>query len=218
MAEYNLQLSLPPNIIVPTAGAAANFAGAQLVTALKATGDAVYGGTGTIFGTVRLQATTGNTSARCRIRLHLDRDGYAIREVWTNPNTGSFTFADVSTTALMYLHASDPTGAYRSASAVVTAGAVVNLLLAPVGAPATDTGTLSGTVAVSGVPQANVAVGLLDRVTMQLIERKRTAADGSYQFTGLDRAHLRNYLVLALDPNENAPYYYTVARDHLTAG
>ena len=79
-------------------------------------------------------------------------------------------------------------------------------------------GMFSGHVSAGGVAQAGVTLGLYHRDSKQLLNRTVTDALGNYEFTGVCLARVKEYFILAFDPSTNAPYMYTLARDHLSAG
>lgn len=79
-------------------------------------------------------------------------------------------------------------------------------------------GSLGGVVKIAGVATSGALVGLFHRPTMQLLQRAWTAADGSYNFGGLDRAALGSYFVIALDPATSAPWNFSGVNDRLSAG
>jgi hypothetical protein len=76
-------------------------------------------------------------------------------------------------------------------------------------------GSLSGTVTISGVPLQNCLVLLGYRPTGYIIKTTRTAANGTYSFTGLDRTAIsdNSYYVVAVDPNGNATQYNSLIWD-----
>lgn len=79
-------------------------------------------------------------------------------------------------------------------------------------------GRISGVVTVGGVPQSRVRVGLMHRSSMRLISQAHTDGAGAYQFKFLDITDVGNYFVVFLDPNESAPWNYSLVRDHLSPG
>ena len=72
--------------------------------------DLVYGGKGTISGTVEEQSVPTDNFLHRRVRLSQDRDSIPIREVWSDKVTGTFSFSNIdetqkySTIAYDYLH------------------------------------------------------------------------------------------------------------------
>jgi hypothetical protein len=76
-------------------------------------------------------------------------------------------------------------------------------------------GSLSGTVTISGVPLQNCLVLLGYRPIGCVIKTTRTAANGTYSFTGLDRTAIsdNSYYVVAVDPNGNATQYNSLIWD-----
>lgn len=81
-------------------------------------------------------------------------------------------------------------------------------------------GTLSGTVTVASVPQAGVKVLLGHRLSGQIIKTTRSAADGTFSFTGLDRnvGTDSSYYALAIDPNGLGTQYDALIWDRLIPG
>ena len=79
-------------------------------------------------------------------------------------------------------------------------------------------GTLSGVVSIAGVPTEGIQMALMYRPNRNTIGLAITNNTGAYIFRGLDRSDMENYLVICLDPRVAAPWNYTLAKDHLTAG
>jgi hypothetical protein len=79
-------------------------------------------------------------------------------------------------------------------------------------------GSLSGVARTAAwlAPLPGALVGLFHRSAMQPLQRTRTAADGTYQFSGLDRADLKAYFAVVLDTATTAPYGYSGLQDRLT--
>lgn len=75
--------------------------------------DAENGGRGRLVGTVKV-AGTPNTAVQRRVRLHRDRDGLLIREQWSDPVTGIYSFTDIDMTKTYTIIAYDHTFAYRA--------------------------------------------------------------------------------------------------------
>ena len=79
--------------------------------------DLYFGGRGVITGTVKEKHTPTNTPVYRRVRLIRDRDGLFIRETWSDPVTGAYSFPDIDAaetyTALSYDH----TGNFRAVAA-----------------------------------------------------------------------------------------------------
>lgn len=79
--------------------------------------DRYFGGSGVITGTVKEKHTPTNTPVYRRVRLIRDRDGLFIRETWSDPVTGNYSFSDIDAaetyTALSYDH----TGNFRVVAA-----------------------------------------------------------------------------------------------------
>jgi hypothetical protein len=56
--------------------------------------DVYFGGLGRISGTVKVKGTP-DYAVRDRVRLHRQRDGYMMRETWSDATTGAYTFDNV---------------------------------------------------------------------------------------------------------------------------
>ena len=82
-------------------------------------------GRGRVAGTVKERGTPTNTPVYRKVRLIRERDGLLIRELWSNPVTGAYSFDYVDElqtfTVLSYYH----TGAFR---AVVADGQIPELM------------------------------------------------------------------------------------------
>lgn len=57
--------------------------------------DAEFGGFYRIYGTVARKGTPSNVPLKRRVRLHRSKDGYLVRETWSQPD-GSFEFKEIS--------------------------------------------------------------------------------------------------------------------------
>lgn len=55
--------------------------------------DFAFGGAGKVLGTVKRTADPTNVPLKRRVRLHRERDGMLIREVWSDPVTGGYEFS-----------------------------------------------------------------------------------------------------------------------------
>lgn len=80
-----------------------------LSTAKTVVRDTIYGGKGTITGTVK---ETPNTPVSRRVRLHRTRDGVQVAETWST-EAGDYTFTQLDTTDTYYAVSFDHTGDYR---------------------------------------------------------------------------------------------------------
>ena len=93
------------------------IAGRQVASVERTAKDLYFGGRGTITGTVKEKHTPTNTPVSRRVRLIRDRDGRFVKEVWSDPVTGAYSFSDIdaaeSYTALSYDH----TGNFRAVAA-----------------------------------------------------------------------------------------------------
>ncbi len=49
-------------------------------------------GDGIISGTVKRKDTPANIALKRRVRLYRERDGMLVRETWSDPVTGAYTF------------------------------------------------------------------------------------------------------------------------------
>ena len=108
-----------------------------------------------------------------------------------------------------------PTGLYSKVGPVAILGSgAQNPSLAgyPVG------GTISGKVKISGANAGGVVVRLYYRDSGALVDQAISNSSGNYSFVGLNTADPKAFYVVFIDPNKDAPYNYTVARDHISAG
>ncbi len=53
--------------------------------------DAIHGGNGRVSGTTKVKGSP-NVAVRRRVRLLRERDGMMIRETWSDPVTGAYSF------------------------------------------------------------------------------------------------------------------------------
>lgn len=72
------------------------------------------GGRGLITDTVKTKATPANTPTLARVRLVRDIDGKVVRETWSDPVTGLYTFNYFSEQFTYMVIAIHPTGVYRA--------------------------------------------------------------------------------------------------------
>lgn len=79
-------------------------------------------------------------------------------------------------------------------------------------------GAISGNVKISGANASGVVVRLYYRNNGAFIEQTISDSSGNYSFVGLNKADPKAFYVVFVDPNKDAPYNYTVARDHISAG
>ncbi len=87
---------------------------AQALPMLKTTRDlSDLGGRGRIAGTVKIDSTPDYPAWR-RVRLFARRDNRLVREVWSDPVTGAYSFDHVSLTLEFVVIAYDHTGAYNA--------------------------------------------------------------------------------------------------------
>ena len=108
-----------------------------------------------------------------------------------------------------------PTGLYSKVGPVAILGSgAQNPSLAgyPVG------GTISGNVKISGASAGGVVVRLYYRDNGAIVDQAISNSNGNYSFVGLNTADPKAFYVVFIDPNKDAPYNYTVARDHISAG
>lgn len=57
--------------------------------------DLEFSGQFWIYGTVARKSTPANVPLKRRVRLHRSKDGYLVRETWSQPD-GSFEFKEIS--------------------------------------------------------------------------------------------------------------------------
>lgn len=108
-----------------------------------------------------------------------------------------------------------PTGLYSKVGPVAIIGSGAqdpSLAGYPVG------GTISGNVKISGANAGGVVVRLYYRDSGALVDQAISNSSGNYSFVGLNTADPKAFYVVFIDPNKDAPYNYTVARDHISAG
>jgi hypothetical protein len=81
-------------------------------------------------------------------------------------------------------------------------------------------GSLSGTVTVGGVAAAGVLVILGTRYNGHVIKTTRTASDGKFSFSGLDKTTTSDngYFAVAIDPNGLGTQYDSIIWDRLIPG
>ena len=70
------------------------------------------GGTGCVSGTVMVDSTPDYPVWR-RLRLFCERDGRLVREVWSDPGTGAYTFDSISLALTYTVVAYDHTGYFN---------------------------------------------------------------------------------------------------------
>lgn len=105
-----------------------------------------------------------------------------------------------------------PTGLYSKVGPEAILGKGAQLAGYPVD------GTISGNVKISGANAGGVVVRLYYRDNGALVDQAISNSSGNYSFVGLNTADPKAFYVVFVDPNKDAPYNYTVARDHISAG
>ncbi|MBR7793774.1 LamG domain-containing protein [Undibacterium sp. FT147W] len=68
---------------------------AKIVNAIRSENDLYFGGNGKITGTTKVKGTPDYAVHR-RVRLLRDIDGRIVRETWSDPVTGAYTFNNIS--------------------------------------------------------------------------------------------------------------------------
>lgn len=71
----------------------------------------IFDGGFQIVGSAKNKATPANLPVRRRIRLHDQRTGLAVRETWSDPVDGAYSFKSVAA-GTYYVTAFDHTGEY----------------------------------------------------------------------------------------------------------
>lgn len=84
------------------------------VQSLKKVRDMQYGGDGTITGTVKVAGTPSNVPVSRKVRLIRDVDAICIREVWSDPVSGVYTFTDIDRTVSYTVLSYDYTESFRA--------------------------------------------------------------------------------------------------------
>ncbi len=67
----------------------------HLTTASRKEADLFYGGNGRVSGSVKKKGAP-DTPVSTRVRLYTDRDGVMIRETWSDPVTGAYSFGHIA--------------------------------------------------------------------------------------------------------------------------
>ncbi len=81
---------------------------------LRKVRDMEHGGAGTVTGTVTVKGTPDNVPVARKVRLIRDVDAICIRETWSDPVTGVYTFTEVDRTADYTVISYDYTRSFRS--------------------------------------------------------------------------------------------------------
>jgi hypothetical protein len=89
-------------------GTVSNASGAYRVR------DMQYGGDGTITGTVKIAGTPTNVPVARKVRLIRDVDAICIRETWSDPVSGVYTFSEIDRTVNYTVLSYDYTESFRS--------------------------------------------------------------------------------------------------------
>jgi hypothetical protein len=79
--------------------------------------DMEHGGDGAIHGTVKVKGTPNNvpdTPVSRKVRLIRDVDALCIRETWSDPVTGAYTFAEIDRTVSYTVLSYDYTESFRA--------------------------------------------------------------------------------------------------------
>lgn len=77
-------------------------------------GDKVYGGRGKIVGTVKRAEVPANVPLGRKVRLFRDRDAVCVREAWSDPVTGAYSFVDIDPVERYSVVAYDYQGVFRA--------------------------------------------------------------------------------------------------------
>lgn len=113
MATFNLGLSTHGAYLA----GAQQFGGAGLPSnsfGVRKVRDMQYGGNGTITGTVKVKGTPSNVPVSRKVRLIREVDGVCIRETWSDPATGVYTFAEIDRNADYTALSYDYTQSFRA--------------------------------------------------------------------------------------------------------
>lgn len=73
-----------------------------------------FGGMGFVTDTVKTKGVSGNIPTHCKVRLLRDRDSKVVRETWTDPVTGVYTFDYVDASHTYTVIAIHPLGSFRA--------------------------------------------------------------------------------------------------------
>lgn len=79
--------------------------------------DMEHAGDGTIAGTVKVKGTPSNTPVARKVRLLRDVDAICIREVWSDPVTGEYTFSEIDQSVSYTVLSYDYTENFRAVAA-----------------------------------------------------------------------------------------------------
>lgn len=82
-------------------------------------------GIGRVSGTVKKKGTPANTPVYCKVRLIREKDGLQMREVWSHPVTGAYSFDYIDELQKFTVLSYDHTGAFR---AVVADGQIPEIM------------------------------------------------------------------------------------------
>jgi hypothetical protein len=74
----------------------------------------VFGGRGSISGQVTALGSPSDIPLRRRVRLHREREGIPVQEVWSDPVTGQYAFNGLQTGIKYTVIAYDYTQTYRA--------------------------------------------------------------------------------------------------------
>ena len=108
----------PPRTVPNRAQIVASFpAGVSSIrsaAALKTARDVEFGGSGTVYGTVKRDADPVDLPMRRRVRLFDERSGLLVREAWSDAATGAYSFAGLDASRTYTVVAYDHDRAYRA--------------------------------------------------------------------------------------------------------
>lgn len=94
------------------AQAGAPYSGTKMPPAAASVLDVYFGGFGRVAGTVAEKATPANVPLRRRVVLIDERTRKVIRETWSAPDTGAYTFDAINAATTYTVLSYDHTGAY----------------------------------------------------------------------------------------------------------
>ena len=113
MATFNLGISVH-GVMQAGAQVSGGLGTVSFASGLHKVRDMEHGGDGLISGTVKVKGAPDNVPVSRKVRLLRDVDALCIRETWSDPVTGAYTFAEIDRTVSYTVLSYDYTESFRA--------------------------------------------------------------------------------------------------------
>lgn len=113
MATFNLGVSVH-GVMQAGAQVSGGMGTVSFASSLHKVRDMEHGGDGLIKGTVKVKGAPNNVPVARKVRLIRDVDAICIRETWSDPVTGAYTFAEIDRSVSYTVLSYDYTESFRA--------------------------------------------------------------------------------------------------------